>query len=193
MKKVKMLFFAAAMGLIALPGCKNEPSKNPEERAEEANEAKTETNRAEEDAETLVQAAVNGMMEIQSSQVAASMATQPSVKEFANMMITEHTNMSNEVKSLASKKGFTLPAALDADHQEDIEDMKKWAKGKEFDNKYIEEQIDMHEKTLDELENRMAKTADSDLKMWAEKAAASVRTHLGRAKQINDEIDAIYK
>lgn len=192
MKTIKMLFFVAVAGLIALPACNDAP-KDPAKRADEANEDKTETRKSENDAETLVDAATSDMMEIQSSQIAVTMGTQQSVKDFANMMIQEHQNMSTETKALAAKKGFTLPTALNADKMEDLEDMKKWAKGKEFDNKYIEEQVDMHQNVLDKLEKCMAATQDSDIKTWTEKAVGHVRMHLEKAKMINDQIDAIYK
>jgi putative membrane protein len=191
MKTVKMLVSAALLGWMCLPGCAD-GTKNPEKQAMEANEAKTETNRAEEDAETMVQAAVSDMMEIQSSQIAATMATQPAVKEYANMMVTEHTNMSSQTKDLAARKGFSLPAALDQDHMDDLEDMRKWAKGEEFDTKYMAKQVDMHQKTLDELEDRMEASADIDVKAWAQAASSKVRMHLDRAKQLKDEVDAAY-
>ena len=185
MKIVKLL--TLCMAFSAFVACGDQP-KDSEKAAQDMNEEKTDNNKNEEDAETLVQAAGSDMLEIESSRMAVTMAVSPAVKEFANMMIQEHTMMSQETKALAAKKNYTLPTAMPNDYMDDLEDMKKWEKD-DWDNKYIEAQIDQHQKVLNELENRASRTQDADIRAWAQKAMTHVRTHLDKAKMIDDQID----
>jgi putative membrane protein len=186
MKTVKLLIFS--LTVAALAACNNDTKKNPAEAAQEVNEERTDTNKSEEDAETLVEAATSDMMEIQSSQKAATMATSAAVKEFAAMMIEEHTKMSNETKELAAKKGYVLPTSLSQDKMDKLADMDKWDK-KDWDEKYMEMQIDMHETSLREIKNRHDRSNDADIKAWAVKAMSHVQMHLDRAKQLEDNVD----
>ncbi len=193
MKHIPFLSLLLALTMWTLPACTNDKPKDSEKAADKVNDAKTETNKSEEDAELLVNAASSDMYEMQAAELAATMATQASVKEFANMMRTEHMNMTNETKALAAKKAYTLPTAMANDYMEDIEDMRKWTKGKEFDTKYMDDQVDHHQKMLDDIEKRMAATVDSDVKAWTQKASSGVRMHLDRAKMIKEELKTMYK
>lgn len=184
MKTVKLMVLS--LTVLAFGACNN-PQDNPAKAAQEVNEERTDTNKAEEDAETLVQVTTNGMMEIQSSQKAATMATLPSVKEFANMMVNDHTAMGAQVKAMASQKGYVLPTSLSEDNLEKLADMDKWEK-KDWDKKYIEMQIDMHQSALKELENRAQRTKDPAVKAWAQEAHMKVQGHLDRAKQLEESI-----
>ncbi len=194
MKHIPFLSLLLALTMWTLPACTNDNKpKDSEKMADKVNDAKTETNKSEEDAELLVNAASSDMYEMQAAELAATMATQASVKEFANMMRTEHMNMTNETKTLAAKKAYTLPTAMANDYMEDIEDMRKWTKGKEFDTKYMDDQVDQHQKMLDQIEKRMAATVDSDVKAWTQKASSAVRMHLDKANTIKEQLKSMYK
>jgi len=193
MKHARFLSFLLVLAVFALPACNNDKPKDSEKVADKANDAKIETKRSEEDAALLVTAASTDMYEMAAAELATTMGTQASVKEFANMMRSEHMNMSNETKSLAAMKSFTLPTAMSNDYMTNVEDMKKWTKGKEFDTKYIKNQVDTHQKVLDDIEKRMAATEDTDVKAWTQKASSAVRMHLDKAKMIQTDLDKMYK
>ena len=55
------------------------------------------------------QAAQNGHAEIDTSKLALEKASDPKVKEFAKMMIEDHTKANEELKALASSKGVEAP------------------------------------------------------------------------------------
>ncbi len=195
MKTSKNFFLFLSVVLWMLASCNNAPQKpkDSEKMADKANEAKTETNRSEEDAQVLVNAVSSDLFEIAAAEQASTMATNAQVKEFASHMIQEHNAMVGETRSLAARKGFTVPSVMSNDYMDDINDMKSWKRGKEFDTKYMKGQVDQHQKILDDIEKRMASTADSDVKAWAEKAAAAVRKHLQMANSINTQLEVAYK
>ena len=132
--------------------------------------------------------------EVDYSQIGADKATNPSVKQFAQMMVKDHGTMLDAVKSLASKLNVT-PAAndkvsdLQKENQKDITDLNGKAVGKDFDHEFMEEQVDMHQETLDLLNDLDSKTTNADLKAAIAEAKPKVQAHLDQAKAIKDKVD----
>ncbi|MBC7745115.1 MAG: DUF4142 domain-containing protein [Flavobacterium sp.] len=54
-------------------------------------------------------AMIMNMMEIETSKIAQKQARNSGVKDFADMMVTEHTNANNQLKSLAGQKKIEIP------------------------------------------------------------------------------------
>jgi putative membrane protein len=86
-------------------------------------------------------AAIANMAEIQLGQLAETRAQSPEVKEFAQMMVTDHTKALDELKQAAG--GATIPSALDKKHQK-LHDKLSKLSGAEFDKKYMEAMVDGH-------------------------------------------------
>jgi putative membrane protein len=132
--------------------------------------------------------------EVDYSNIGVQKATNPSVKEFAQMMVKDHTTMLDAVKSLSSKLNVT-PAPndkvndLQKESQKDIADLNGKTAGKDFDNEFMEEQVDMHQETLDLLNDLDSKTTNADLKAAIAEAKPKVQAHLDQAKAIKDKVD----
>ena len=132
--------------------------------------------------------------EIDYSQLGVEKATNPSVKQFAQLMVKDHGTMLDGVKSLASKLNLT-PAPndkvsdLQKENQKDISDLNGKTVGKDFDHEFMEEQVDMHQETLDLLNDLDSKTTNADLKAAIAEAKPKVQAHLDQAKAIKDKVD----
>lgn len=132
--------------------------------------------------------------EIDYSQLGVDKATNPSVKQFAQMMVKDHGDMLSSVKSLATKLNV-VPAAndkvndLQQENQKDITDLNGKTVGKDFDKEFMDEQVDMHQETLDLLNDLDSKTTNADLKAAIAEAKPKVQAHLDQAKAIKDKID----
>lgn len=118
---------------------------------------------------------VDNMMEIQLSKMGQNKATNAQLKKVAGQMITEHTQMLNELKALAGKKQVTVPTS----RQMDMSSMPglAGASGKEFDNMWQSEMLKMHEAKIAELESVMQQTTDADIKNLATKALPKIKHH----------------
>ncbi|MDQ6755665.1 MAG: DUF4142 domain-containing protein, partial [Bacteroidota bacterium] len=77
-----------------------------------------------ESADFVMKAVSGGMLEVQLGQLAIQKAKNQRVKNFGNMMVTDHSKANEELKSLASSKNITIPAALLPDHQKHFDMMK---------------------------------------------------------------------
>jgi putative membrane protein len=131
--------------------------------------------------------------EVDYSQIAVDKATNPSVKEYASMMVKEHGAMVTSVKDLAARLSVT-PASNDKTNDlkeevsKDINDLNAKT-GKDFDKEFIDEQIDMHQETLDLLNDLDGRTTNADLKTAIAEAKPKVQAHLDQAKAIKDKLD----
>ena len=131
--------------------------------------------------------------EVDYSQVGAEKATNASVKQFAQLMVKDHGTMLDAVKGLATKLNVT-PAAndkatdLQTETQKDITDLNAKT-GKDFDKEFMDEQVDMHQETLDLLNDLDSRTTNADLKTAIAEAKPKVQAHLDQAKAIKDKLD----
>ncbi len=66
-------------------------------------------NKGKADASFVQEAALSSVNEIKISQLAVSQSTNPSVKEFAQQMIDDHTKAFDSLKEIATNKGIMLP------------------------------------------------------------------------------------
>ena len=76
---------------------------------------------SKEDREFMSEAALGGMYEVALGQQIEKKATNPDVRAFAGKMGADHGKANEELKQLAAKKVFTMPALPDEDHRESIE------------------------------------------------------------------------
>ncbi|HET7899135.1 MAG TPA: DUF4142 domain-containing protein, partial [Flavisolibacter sp.] len=120
-------------------------------------------------------------------QTAQQNAQNDRVKSFGQMMVTDHGQANQQLQSLASAKGITLPADLPQDKQKMLNDMQKM-QGASFDKHYMSDMVKDHQKDVSEFEEQSNKATDPDLKAWATQTLPVLRKHLDSAKAINSAI-----
>lgn len=129
-------------------------------------------------------AATGGMEEVMMANVAMQNASSQRVKDFATMMIQDHSKANNELKSIASAKSITVPADLTPEQQKDM-DMIKKKTGKDFDKAYMDMMLKDHKKDVGEFEKASTNLKDADLKGFATKTLPVLKTHLDSAQAIS--------
>lgn len=137
----------------------------------------------------VAKAAMSDMFEVESSKIALKRTKNAEVKAFAQMMIDAHTKTTAELKAAIKESGqaITPPSVLTGHPQDEIAGLLK-ADIKDFDKKYMDDQVDGHQATLD-LMSRYAKDGDVPaIKAFAEKTAPAVQEHYTHAKSIRDAL-----
>jgi putative membrane protein len=125
----------------------------------------------------LDKAAKGGMKEVAVSQAVLPSLSNQQVKDFANMMVNDHTAANNELMSLAAAKGLTLPAA-------DPKLTEKWSdKTGNVDKKYIHEMVEDHEDAV-KLFQKATESGDPDIRAFATKTLPTLQHHLDLAKDL---------
>jgi putative membrane protein len=130
--------------------------------------------------------------EIQAAHLAERKATTPAVKSFAKLMITDHTKMLSDGRALAKKLAITPDSTksdvsdLQKDANDGLKDLNDKKAGKDWDEDYIEKQVDAHQKVLDKLQDASKGEANPQMKDMLSQAIGKVQEHLTKAKNIKD-------
>lgn len=133
----------------------------------------------------VMEAATGGMEEVAMGQLAQQNASSDRVKAFGAMMVRDHSQANNELSSFASSRGLTVPSALPAAKQKDVDNMKKMT-GKAFDMHYVSMMVDDHKKDVDKFKKESTSADDADLKNWAGKTLPTLQTHLDSIQAIKN-------
>jgi len=152
-------------------------------------ESKKDDKLARADRKFVEDAAEGGMMEVQAGQLAASKASDPNVKSFADTLVKDHSNANNELVQLANSKKVELPAAPSRSERKDIEKLGKLS-GKDFDKQFVSMGVKDHEKDIKKFEKASGKVKDPELKAWIDKTLPTLRQHLAQAQKLQQGNDA---
>lgn len=96
----------------------------------------------------VMKAGAGDQYEKQSSMIVLGSTTNPKIKGFANMMVTDHTKSTMDVKRAAMAANVKVaPPMLDADGMKNVAALKA-AKGTARDMLYVEQQKMAHQKAL---------------------------------------------
>lgn len=137
----------------------------------------------EQDHKFIMDAAIGGMMEVELGRVAAQKGTSEAVKQFGQRMVDDHSKANEELMSLASSKGMTLPAALDEKQQKDVAKLSAMS-GAEFDRTYAKMMLKDHEKDVKEFERQSTKAGDPELRAFVTKTLPTLQEHLQMARTL---------
>ncbi|QDC02748.1 DUF4142 domain-containing protein [Mesorhizobium sp. 8] len=128
-------------------------------------------------------AAVGGMFEVESSNLAGSTAMDNTVKDFATMMVTDHTAANTKLKTVAGEQKLTVPTALDAKHQAMLDKL-NGAKGEAFDQAYVQAQRDAHDEAVSLFEDYSQNGANASLKAFATETLPTLKMHQEKIETI---------
>jgi putative membrane protein len=195
---MKKLFGICLALPLAFTACNNQGDSVA--KADSANEAKSDSSISYGDTSThkgmlgvdettstfMVNAADGGMTEVELGRLAEEKATNQRVKDFAAMMVRDHTKAGDELKNLASNKNVTLPSMVGEKHRDKIDDLRKKT-GRDFDKAYLEMMEDDHESTIRDFEKH-TDNDDADVKAFVDKTLPTLRMHLDSVKAIKKVI-----
>jgi putative membrane protein len=121
--------------------------------------------------------AEGGLAEVSDATLAQQTATDPQLKDFAAMMIKDHTAANNKLSALAGTKNLTLPTSASVTEMATHEKL-KLESGATFDKSYIKGQISAHRATIRLLRKEIASGQDQDAKDFAKSVLPTVQGHL---------------
>ena len=129
-------------------------------------------------------AAKSDAYEIAAARLALTNAASQAVKDFANEMIKAHTDSTARLKAAAAKANLTPDPMLTNDQNDDLAELGK-KKGAEFDEDYIDDQVDAHQTALAMMRDYAEKGDNADLKAVAGEIAPIIQKHLDHAKSLD--------
>jgi putative membrane protein len=131
--------------------------------------------------------------EIDLSRLATERATNPEVKQYAEMMVRDHTAAGNDLKQVLTGHNMQVRDVMDEKHRDLSQELSRKS-GSEFDHEYMAAMVDDHERMANLLEGRANERANNQplenaVNQWAAKTLPTVKHHLEMAQQLEDRLD----
>jgi putative membrane protein len=121
--------------------------------------------------------------EIQSSQRALQVSTNPGVRAFASTLVNDHTMMGQQVAAAATSAGLTPPApVLLQAEQAMLDQLRAAGSGPSFDMAFQQAQIVAHPQGISLIQNYAANGDVPALRTVATQAIPVMQNHLARAQ-----------
>jgi putative membrane protein len=149
-----------------------------------AKEKKATAGAAMSDQEFVDFAAQTDMVEANLGQMSGSVASAQPVKDYAQMLVTDHTNDFNQLYSVAHQANLNMPNAIDAENNKAMIDPFQKLKGAAFDHHYVQEMIAGHTKAIAVFKKEAADAQNPALKSYAEQDLPVLQKHLDGAKAL---------
>ena len=138
---------------------------------------------AAQDSSFVDDASAAGVGEIQAGQLAQQKGVAKDVKEFADMMVKDHTAANDKLKAIAQSKKMEVsadPAAMDK-IKTMILDLRS---DKSFDQAYANNQVKAHEAAITLFQKEAREGKDADLKAFASATLPKLEEHLAHARTL---------
>jgi predicted outer membrane protein len=135
----------------------------------------------------MTKAAEGGMAEVEFGKLAEQHAANNGVKQFGKRMVDDHTKLNDDLKTVATKKGVTLPTALNAKDQATMDRLSK-LNGAEFDRAYMADMVKDHRADITEFRREADHGSDPDVKNFASKGLPTIEGHLKMAEDTQKQV-----
>ena len=133
--------------------------------------------------------------EVDQGQAAIARANSDEVRAFARMMVSDHSKALTQANDLFSRinvtpNDFDLTANLKSNSQQTVSNLSTYS-GADFDQKYIQSQIDAHQWLLNSLDSTLIPAAHNrQLHDFLWNTRSIVSSHLERARQIQHMLNS---
>ncbi len=186
------LFTVLVLGLISV-GCTSTNKASTPDTAAQPNSTATSASSSSSpstnsDQDFVTKAAQGNSAEVELGKIVAAKSKNPSVKQFAQMMVKDHTAALNELQELAQTKNLNFNDDLPDDAKE-LQTKLSGDTGKQLDTDYMDNMVQDHQKDVQEFTDKSQNAKDPDVKQWAGKTLPTLQKHLEKAQQIDAKLN----
>jgi putative membrane protein len=140
------------------------------------------------DQDFVTKAAQGNSAEIELGKMVAAKTKDPNVKQFAQMMVKDHTTALNQLQELAQTKNLNLNDNL-PDDAKSLQEKLSSDTGKQFDKDYMDGMVQDHQKDVQEFTEESQNAKDPAVKQWASNTLPVLQKHLQKAQQIDAKLN----
>jgi putative membrane protein len=144
------------------------------------------------DSQFVTKAAQGGLAEVKLGQLAQDKGSNQTVKDFGAQMVKDHTDANDQLKSVASGKGVSVPDSLSVKDQALYDRLSKLS-GTQFDRAYISAMVKDHTEDVAEFRRESQTAKDTDIKSFASKTLPTLEHHLQMAREAQKQVGATSK
>jgi putative membrane protein len=172
-----ILLFVAAFGLTAC---------NRENGVEAAPEDRT-TSLSQSERDFMMEAAQADLAEIDMAQVALQNSGTGDVKDFANMIKSDHTSALEDLTELMKDTNVPQPKSIPVELQQDISRMRSLTGG-EFDREFVNMIVSEHQKAIEMFRDQQSTAQNQDVKKYVEDTLPTLEMHLEKAQRLQTKV-----
>ena len=123
------------------------------------------------------------MTEAHLGQLAQEQSSSQAVKDYAQMLVTDHTQDYDKLTAVATKAGLTVPKGLDEKQMKIIDPLAKM-KGVAFDRHFERTMVSGHETAIAAYNKEMRDGQNADLKAYATSDIPVLEKHKNGALEL---------
>lgn len=139
------------------------------------------------DSRFIFDAASSNLMEVRLGQLAQSKATNQAVKQFGQQMVTDHTNLQNQLTAAISKNGGQFKPGMTDDHQKEIDRLDKLS-GTEFDRQYMTSMVQHHQRDVATFQSQSQSARSAEARQIIATGLPVLQRHLTMANQVASQV-----
>ncbi len=139
------------------------------------------------DAAFIREAASANLMEVQLGQTAQARATNSAVKQFGQRMVNDHTNLENQLASMAASSGLALKQSLSSKHKDAVDRLNKLS-GQSFDSSYMKMMVQAHQEDIAKFQSQSQSAKSVQVRTFATNALPVLQQHLSLATQVSSQL-----
>jgi putative membrane protein len=138
---------------------------------------------SEDESSFIEKATKGGIAEVEASQLAANKATNQNVRDFAMMLVKDHTAANNMLADIAKSKGMQEPITVSDDQKAALQALQA-TDGARFDAAYMAQMVKSHEESVQLLKSEIESGQDPATKAYAQEVLPTVEGHLRKAYEL---------
>lgn len=127
-------------------------------------------------------AARTNLAEIQEGQFMEQKAASPQVRQLAQMMVHDHTQMNQQLEQAAQQDGVQLPTQPNHKQRKQLQSLEKMS-GNRLDQAYVRDQVKDHQKAIQQFQNAEQSVNNPQVKQLAAQGLPVLQKHLEMAQQ----------
>lgn len=133
------------------------------------------------------EAAQSSMTEVILGNLALQNSQNEEIRTFAQKMVTDHTAVNDELKTLAASKNVMLPTDISAKQKSSMDKLSNLS-GMEFDREFMKIMVKDHEALVKLFQKQADSGTDEDAKAFAAKNLPTLQEHLSMARTLSDDM-----
>jgi predicted outer membrane protein len=137
--------------------------------------------------EFLVEAMQDTLAEIRICEMAIEKSQNHDVQVFAKKMVDEHGRMRRDMERLAEKKQLTVPQEIRREQKMTVDELSS-LNGRDFEQRWIQYNIDVHERDTKVFRHYAGEEHDEDIREMAKHAADTLGKHLKMAHDVGKKL-----
>ena len=136
------------------------------------------------DREFAKEAMAANMAEIEMGKLAQQHSTNPSVRDFGQKMVTDHSQNSQQITTLARTLGIAPLSKIPAEEQRKVDEVAH-LQGEAFDTAYTPMMVQDHKADIESFNKEIRDGANGELKDYARQTLPMLEQHLSLAEDIS--------